>query len=305
VSWHRWQARWLLLGVVLVGCTAEASRPLRVCLEANSAPFSTDSGPRHGLDYDVAALVAEALRRPLAVHWFSASADDDFPAPLQANWLLSRGACQLIGGYPLARDGLGAAPVTELPPSESGGPPVGVRLHTLAASLPYLSLPLTLISALGDTPVARLDAVAGRRLAVERESLADAIALVYGGGQLQRRIQRLRFDGDAIFQLLETRAADFAFIEQHRFEVYRSRVPTTRLRETGYRHVLAVNTGFAGIAPALLHEVDRALQRLMTAGRIAAIVEAYGLSYTVPGTPAVLPPLTPRLLARREAAHHP
>ena len=156
MSGGRRQARWLLLGVVLAGCVAEARPPLRVCLEANSAPFSSDSGPGHGLDYDVAAVVAEALQRPLAVHWFSASAEQELPAPLRANWLLSRGRCQLIGGYPLTRDGLGDAPITELHYSEPGRPAVRTRLSTVAASLPYLSLPLTLISAAGGTPVARL-----------------------------------------------------------------------------------------------------------------------------------------------------
>jgi ABC-type amino acid transport substrate-binding protein len=272
-----------------------------VCLEANSAPFSSERGPNHGLDHDVAARVAELLQRPLAVHWYSASEEEEFPAPLQANWLLSRGICHLIGGYPLVQDGLGEAPMAELRRSEPGGPAVGVRLSTLAASLPYLSLPLTLISAVGGPPVAGLDEVVGLRLAVERGSLADAIAMVYGGARLRDRLQRLPFDDDAIFRVLEKRAADYAFIEEHRFEIYRARVPTTRLRESGYRHVLRVNTGFVGIAPALLDEVDRALQKLTARGRIAAIVEASGLRYTAPGKPAVLPPITPRLLARRVA----
>ena len=330
MSGGRRQAGWMLRGIVLaecvvVGCVvvgcmlggfvpgrfiAQASPPLRVCLEADSAPFSSDSDPNHGLDYDVAAVVAEALQRPLAVHWFSASVDQELPAPLQANWLLSRGHCHLIGGYPLTRDGLGDAPMAELRTSEPGRPAVRTRLGTLAASLPYMSLPLALISAAGgaavvrlDAAVARLDDLVGHRLAVERESLADAIAMVYAGARLQNRIHRLPFGDDAIFRALETRAADFALIEQHRFEIYRSRVPSTGLQETGYRHVLAVNTGFAGIAPALLHDVDRALQELTARGRIAAIVEAYGLSYTAPGKPAILPPITPRLLARREAVH--
>ena len=293
----------MLVLFILVGCVADPNPTLLVCLEVKSAPFSSNSGPNHGLDYDVAALVAEALQRPLAVHWFSASTEEELPAPLQANWLLSRGSCHLIGGYPLARDGLGDAPMAELRASDPDHPSLSVRLNTLAASQPYMSLPLTLISAASGRPVTRLDDVLGLRLAVERESLADAIATAYAGTRRQHRIQRLPFADDAIFRALETGAADFALVEQHRFEIYRSRVPNTRLQETGYRHVLAVNTGFAGIAPALLQEVDGALQKLMARGDVAAIVEAHGLSYTAPGKPAILPPITPRLLARREEGH--
>ena len=144
----RWGAGWLLLPALCLAHAVGANPPLRVCLEANGAPFSSEARPDHGIDHAVAARVAGALGRP-----------------------------------------------------------------------------------------------------------------------------------------------------PHRFALYRARVPTTRLQASGYRHVLGVNTGFAGIAPALLREVDRALEDLMATGRIAAA----GLCYTAPGSPAVLPALTPRLLARREA----
>jgi hypothetical protein len=291
------------IGCLLFGSSAWANPPLRVCLEANSPPFSSESDARHGLDYEIAALVAGTLGRPLAIHWFSASTEEELPLPLQANWLLSRGSCQLVGGYPLTRDGLGDAQITELRSPGSDYPVARVRLSTVAASRPYLSLPLTLISAAGGRTGVGLDDVIGLRIAVERESLADAIAMVYGGARLLERIQRLPFGDDAIFRALESRAADYAFIEAHRFEIYRSRVPSTGLEETGYRHGLAVNTGFVGIAPELLEEVDRSLQKLGGSRRIAGVVEAYGLSYTEPGRPAILPPITPRLLARREAAN--
>ena len=212
--------------------------------------------------------------------------------------MLSRARCDLVAGYPLIQDGLGEAAIAELRFSEPGGRPIRVRLSTLRASLPYLSLPLTLIFAGEGVAISRLDDVVGLRLAVERESLASAIAMVYGGARLQDRILRVSFEDDAIFQALEAGTADVALIEQHRFEIYRTRVPNTGLRESDYRHGLAVNTGFVGIAPPLLEEVNRALRPLIATGRIAEAVEDHGLSYSPPVKPAILPPITPRLLAR-------
>jgi ABC-type amino acid transport substrate-binding protein len=280
---------------------AWASAPLRVCLEADSPPFSSERGPDHGVDPAVALLVAEALQRPLSIHWFEASAEEDFPAPLQANWLLSRGHCHLVGGYPLLRNALGEAPIAQLQRAEGNSPAVSVKMSTLLASRPYLSLPLTLIASEGFESIDALDDVIGRRLAVERGSLADAIATAYGAARTQGQLQRLSFEGDAVFKRLESGAADVAFIERHRFDVYRVSRPTTQLRESDYQHPLGVNTGFAGIAPALLREVDRALRELMTKGRIASSVESAGIHYTSPLEPAILPQLTPRLLTWREA----
>ena len=304
----------LLIAILLLGCRPEPDSPsrasisaslrasLRVCLEARNAPFSMATGPSHGLDYEIAELVAEALGRPLAVHWFDASEEEELSLPLQANGLLSRARCDLVAGYPLTQDGLGEAVVAELRLSEPDDGLVRVRLNTLLASLPYMSLPLTVISAAEGVPIRRLDDMFGLRLAVERETLASAIATVYGGAQLQERILRVSFENDAIFRTLETGKADGALIEQHRFEIYRARVPDTRLRETGYRHDLAVNTGFVAIVPALLEEVNNVLRRLIATGRIAGAVEAHGLSYSPPVNPAILPPITPRLLARRNRA---
>jgi hypothetical protein len=54
-----------------------------------------------------------------------------------------------------------------------------------------------------------------------------------------------------------------------------------------------------GIEPTLLAMVNAALQRLRETKQVSQIVAAQGLSYSPPAQPAILPPLTPRLLTRR------
>lgn len=297
----------------LCATRAEAQAPLRVCLEAGSPPFSSRVGlasagtPKHGLDREVAAEVATALGRSLEVFWFEASREEEDLLAQQAGVLFAEERCELIAGYPLTRDGLRSA---------------GRRLRP---SRPYLALPLTLVVGEGTRALRRLDEVAGLRLAVERDSLASAIAAVYAGGRLQPGLVRFAFEGTAdaetrersdrasrpralegghaIFEAIERGAAEVAFVEAHRFALYRVDRPETRLRSTGYRHGLAVNTGFVGISAALLDAVDRALARLIGSGRIAAIVTEYGLDYAAPVAPAILPPLTPRLLAQPQGVH--
>lgn len=292
---------------------AEAKGPLRVCLEAGSPPFSSRvglssaAGPGHGLDREVAAEVAAALGRSLEVFWFEASREEEDLLAQQADALFAEGHCELVAGYPLTRDGLRSA------------------ARRLRPSRPYLALPLTLVLAEGTRPLRRLDEAAGLRLAVERDSLASAIAAVYAGGRLQPGLVRFAFEetpsaeasggsdrdaesrgpggGHAVFEALERGAADVAFVEAHRFALYRADRPETRLRSTGYRHGLAVNAGFVGTSVALLDAVDRALAELLESGRVAAIVAGYGLDYAAPVAPAILPPLTPRLLAQPQDLH--
>jgi len=290
---------WLGLAIfVLAGC-AEARPPLRVCLEAKSPPFSSAAaavGPDHGIDHDVSARVAAALGRPLRVHWFEASRDDELPMGHEANALLTRSACDLIAGYPLTRDGLAPAPAAASP--ESRGASSASQPRALLPSRPYLSLPLTVVSATNSLTIDTLEDLVGLRVAVERGSLASAIASVHSAAALRERLLRVSFEGDAIFRSLENGAADAAFVERHRFELYRARAPATRLHDTGYRHPLGVNTGFVGRDPLLISALDDALRVLVANGRVAEIVEAHGLGYSAPMPPAILPRLTPRLLAR-------
>jgi ABC-type amino acid transport substrate-binding protein len=271
---------------------------LRVCLEADNPPFSSESDPRRGLDYEIAELVAAAMSRPLEIHWYSASMEEDFPLPLQINALLSDGQCHLAGGYPLTQDGLGDPSTEKLRGTEPNEKPYWIRLNALLATLPYMSLPLALISAdrSANTTDLDLDRALEGRLAVEAQSFANAIAIAHTGPRRQAAI--LALPDDAIFEAVASGAADYAFIEVHRFEIFHAHHPKTALSKSDYRHGLAINTGMAGIAPELLEEVSRAIQYLLEAGQIAEVVEAYGLSYHPPTRPAVLPPITARLLAQ-------
>jgi len=283
-----------------MSCTREIGPNLRVCLETDNPPFSSKSDPHRGLDYEIAELVAVALKRPLEIHWYSASMEEEFPLPLQINALLSDGQCHLVGGYPLTQDGLGDPSTEKLRRAEPNGTPYWIRLNTLLATQPYMSLPLTLISAdrSANSTDLDLDLALEGRLAVEAQSFANAIAIAHAGPRRQAGILALTDVDDAIFEAVEKGLAGYAFVEVHRFEIYHARHPTTPLSQSDSRHGLAINTGMAGIAPELLDEVNRAIHDLMEAGQIAKVVKAYGLSYHPPSRPAILPPITARLLAQ-------
>lgn len=285
----------LAFAFCLLAGSATARPALRVCLEAQSPPFSSAasapsaSGSGHGIDHEVAARVAASLGRPLRVHWFEASRTDELPMAQEANDLLESGECDLIAGYPLTRDGLAAVSAEGAAESDP---------RALLPSRPYLGLPLTVVSASKSLSVDRLEDLVGLRVAVERGSLASAIASARPAAVLRERLLRVSSEGDAVFRSLESGAADVAFVERHRFELYRARTPETRLKATDYRHPLGVNTGFVGRDRSLIRAVDDALGVLVANGQIAEIVEAEGLGYSGPRSPAILPSLTPRLLAR-------
>jgi ABC-type amino acid transport substrate-binding protein len=273
-------------------------QPLRICLEADQPPFSSATGPDRGIDHEISAHVAAALARPLRVEWFEASSEDETPMAQRAVRLLTEAGCDLIAGHPLTRDGLRASSGIAASPARAREPADPASTTRLLASRPYLSLPLVVVCAAEGLKVDTLDDLIGLRVAVERGSLASVIASVHAGAALQKRLLRASPEADAIFDSVETGAADAALIERHRFELYRARAPATRLRETGYRHPLGVNTGFVGRAPELISRVDAVIRDLVASGVAARIVEARRLGYSPPLRPAILPPLTPRLLAQ-------
>lgn len=57
-----------LLAVAAVGSAAEPL-PLKVCMDADDAPFSSEATPERGIDVEVAQALAQQLARPLKPVW--------------------------------------------------------------------------------------------------------------------------------------------------------------------------------------------------------------------------------------------
>lgn len=284
---------------------AGAAEPLTVCLEEDSPPYSFKFRSRRGgFDLAVAGAVAAKLGRELRVQWFENELDEDAVPMWEASALLSAGLCDLIGGYVLMATMLGQ-PVQArgaLPDHEGGrggfrGP--RVELRAIAASRPYHRAALAVIlgADAGERKIGGLEDLAGLRIGAEVSSLASAILVSHGGGELVPDLSHVA-PTKGLLRRMEEGEFQATLFEIHRFDWYRRNHADTKLRASGYYHPLGYNFGFAALegSAELLARVNTALEALGRTGEIERLALESGLTFIPPAEPAIAPPVTPLTL---------
>jgi ABC-type amino acid transport substrate-binding protein len=295
-------ATFLLMAVAAAPAIA-AGDVLSVCLDEDLPPLSAHHRgmPDSGFDVALAGAVAGRLGRPLKIQWFESKLDEDSSPALEANALLSDGRCALVGSYALTKDSLVMPGVkTAKLPGFEGGTGADRRrrvpLGVLAPSQPYLYSPLTIalgpkgIEKARGQNIAGVGDLAGLRIGIESGTLADAILMTFDHGRLIDDITHLVPGRDDLLGALDRGDVDATLLDLRRFDAHRAAHPDTRLAASGYFYPIGVNRGYVGLAsdPDLLVAVNKALSDLQTAGTIAELGQAAGLTYLPPRGPAIL-----------------
>ena len=270
-----------------------ADGPLTVCLDENLPPFSVHQGgkPDSGFDVALARAIADRLGRPLKIQWFESKLDEDSNPALEANALLSDGRCTLVGGYAFTPDALTAPGVkTAKLPDFDGATRDDRRrrvpLGVLVASNPYVYSPLTVV--LGpkarDRKIAGVGDLAGLRIAIESGTVADVILMTFDNGRLIDDITHLVPGRSDLLGAIDRGEFDATLLDLRRFDAYRATHPNTALAASGYYHPVGANRGYVALAgePALLDDVNKVLADLQTAGTLAQLGQAAGLTYLAP-----------------------
>lgn len=288
----------LVAAFALQGGAGRADEPLRICLNEDAPPYSAHRKTADaGFDLAVAGALAQRLGRPLAVQWFESKLDGDSSGPLEANALLSDGRCQLLGGYPLTEDALGAPGfATARLPDFDGAKPADrrrrVALGTLSPTKPYHFAPLTIILGGGAVgkPINNLGDLDGVKLGVEDGTLSDTILSLYGDGRLIENITHLASGRGALWPDFEHGDFDATLAPLHRFDAYRVAHPDTKLKMSGYLYPIGFNIGFVGLARdgALIAETNAALAAMLESGEIAKLAPSAGMTYLPPRAPDIL-----------------
>ncbi len=299
----------LAIGLTVLGCATGAASaqvaqpdaaPLAICMQSNDPPVSVRGGDSpSGFAPALAQVIAHRLGREVRIQWFVSRDDPDAKLAKEANALLSDGKCQLVAEYPLSTDTLERpfAPTAKLPPfagatSEDRGR--WVKLGELLATRPYRldALTVVLSSRDADRHIGRLADLADLKLGVQIATLADAIAMQYGEGQLVARVVHLP-DSRKLLDAVQAGDLDAAFVDLRAFDAWRLKHPDNRLVTSGYLHSTAINMGFVGLTgeAKLIGDVDRVLTELQQGDRIAPLAKQNGLTYVAPRSPAVLPPV--------------
>ena len=292
-----------LAGLLLLLAGAAAAEPLTVCVDENNPPFSSKrKAGESGFDLALARAVAERLGRPLALQWFEGEYEKERSAPTDAAALLAAGRCDLIAGFAFYAAAFDAAAGSARLPDHAGAKPGErgrrVPIAPLAPSRPYYFAALAVIAGPRlERPIAALDDLKGLRLGAAAGTLSDAILRAWHGGVLLASMQSLKVRANPLDAIADG-SIDATLIELPRWDAWRARHAEGGLHDTGYRHALGFNLGFAALASRaeLLAAVDRVLTPLLAAEAPALAAQA-GLSWSPPREPAVLPRLTLRRLA--------
>lgn len=278
---------------------------LAVCLQQNDPPLSMRAGDTAtGFDFALSHIIAQRLRRDLRVQWFISRDDPDSNLAKDSNALLSDGHCDLVADYPLTEDTVAVprSPFVRLPPFEGAKPDDRrrwVKTNALAVTRPYRLDTLTVVLSPhnADHRVQTLHDLEGMRVGVSIATLADAIAMQYGGGRLSQHVVHLPNTRD-LFAKLEDGELDAAFVDMRAFDAWRLRHDASGLKASGYRHSIGFNMGFAGLASngALVKQVDGVLNDLAAHDAIAPLAHTAGLTFVAPRTPDVQPDVLPAAL---------
>jgi len=91
------------LSITAVASTyVSALEKLNICLDVDSAPYSyIQDGKEKGFDLDLATKIANEMDRELNVTWFEGEVERETSDAVDANALLSKGKCDLVGGFAL------------------------------------------------------------------------------------------------------------------------------------------------------------------------------------------------------------
>ncbi|MFC3226100.1 substrate-binding periplasmic protein [Marinibaculum pumilum] len=301
--------------------------PLRVCMEANSPPFSVDRRAEgEGFDLAITRAVAEALSRPLTIVWFRSEEDEESSLKGDVQALLGGDLCDLVGGY-LLDHGTLKAPTDSMRPlpeivAIADGPggtkravlevPEIVRLTdgprkplvppaAIDHSRAYRFAPLAVMTgpALGVYEISSLDALDGKRIGVEEGTLADTILMLYRQRKLVDSIIHYVPHGGLIADLAAGNL-DFAMMELHRFDTYRRRQKKAEIHPTGYLHPVGFNFGFVARAEDrdLLDAVDQALDRILAGEAPARFAAEAEMTYVPPRAPDIQPAISLGYLLR-------
>jgi ABC-type amino acid transport substrate-binding protein len=114
--------------------------------------------------------------------------------------------------------------------------------------------------------------------------------MTFGNGRLIDDITHFVPGRDDLLGALDRGDFDATLVDLRRLDAYRAARPDTKVAASEYFYPIGANRGYVGLAsdPTLIVAVNKALSDLQSAGIIAGLGQAAGLTYLPPREPAIL-----------------
>jgi ABC-type amino acid transport substrate-binding protein len=293
---------------------SSAAEPLRICVPDASPPYSwREARQPRGFDIAVGREVAARMGREARFFWYESGFDRESDQVSEIDAMLSAKLCDLAAGFALYATALDPpSKAVGRTPDYDGAKPLRQRpwihLQQLGASLAYHNAPMTVVLGPGAAgrSIRTLADLQGLRVGTVASSLGGTILRGYHDGLLRAAAVSLQSIRDPLAGL-EAGQYDATLVDLHELDAYRMKNPQTRLVDSGYRHWLSFNLGYALLASdgALLASVNEAIQAGLKEGRFRALAEQVPMSYVPPAEPRVQPPLSFKLLFASDQAPAP
>lgn len=287
----------VVLSITALASTyVSAQEKLNICLDVNSAPYSyKQKGKEKGFDLDLAKKIADEMDRELNVIWFEGEVERESSDAVDANALLSKGKCDLVGGYALFEGSLGEATIEKGMLPDIDGEKRSkewVQLGSLMASTPYINSPFSvLVNKKSGTNqnIDKLSKLKGYVLGGLHGTLPHMLLMSHNNGYLADDITSLRWVDD-IYGGLNNGDFDAILTELHKYEYYESVNNPEGILKTKYYHPLSFNIGFVSLKEkeSLLREINVYINKLIQSGEIASISANNHMTFIEPSTPHIL-----------------
>ena len=228
---------------------------LRICADPANLPYSSNDTATPGFEVEIASLIARELGVTPRLEWH--------PTYVRALRPLREGACELFMGLPPDRR------------FREGNP-------WIAVSRPYYTMVHGLVTRTDAGPLTIAD-LKGKRVAVELASIAE-VHVAY------RDVERglYRTQEEAFRAVAETKAVAAliwfpvaAWLARNRPELR-----VTPIAEDGL--TFTIGAGVRRRDPGLAGAVDKALERLLDSGQVAAVLARYGVAPPAPRAQSAL-----------------
>lgn len=295
--------RALFLAAVCLLCACHAfaqdpaAQPLKVCMAENNAPFSARlRGGMSGFDVEMTRALAKSLGRLLEIIPFESKLENESTLTQEVNAMLSSGVCELVSGFPLIAEDLGAPtrPVARVPDHPGARNPPRLRpwitLQPLTASDAYQAVVMTLAVKKQDYAQLTLAEPQDARFGAITGTLGGAALMLYRGGRLRPQIVSLSRTED-LLQQIEDGRIDAALVAYDRLDLWKQKHPDSPLRSTGYVYPLRINLGYVALSSSggLLEQTNAFLREAVRQGWPALWARSTGLTYIAPQPPFVAP----------------
>jgi mono/diheme cytochrome c family protein len=275
---------------------------LTACLAKNGGVMSSRRAKGGaGMDYEVAAALADRMDLSLVVEWFESEQEEESTPVREAYAMLAYGVCDIYPGFALYETSLSAFFKTRaaLPRWDNRPTFLGrefqVDLEPISVSAPYARMEMGVVYRTPEfeRDIQTIADMEGLRIGVEEGTLAGVLTLRQGTDKMVTEANTL-IPGPNFLWRMEQGEFDAALITVGAYDFHKKQNFVSTLVLDDYRHPIGFNLSIAMLRRnrGLLGQIDPMIQAMIDDGMMAALAVKSKHTYSPPRKPWVQKNLT-------------